>query len=81
MSFAIGAFGSSPATCNRHRRDAESVGITHIIFELAACDCTCELWGNLGICEDTRPPPNRRPFPTLSHRINVLTPISRPCTS
>ena len=81
MSFAIGAFGSSPATCNRHRRDAESVGITHIIFELAACDCTCELWGNLGICEDTRPPPNRRPFPTLSHRIKVLTPISRPCTS
>ena len=70
--------GSSPATCDHHRRGAESLGITQIIFEIAACDCTCEWWGDLEICEDTRPSPNRRPFPTLSHRINVLTPISCP---
>jgi hypothetical protein len=72
---------SSPATCNRNRNGAECVGITQIIFGIAACDCTCEWWGNLRLCEDTRPSPNQRPFPTLSHRINVLTPISYPHVS
>jgi len=39
------------------------------------CDCTCECWGNVGIPQDMRETPNRRVFPILSHRINVLTPI------
>jgi hypothetical protein len=56
-------------------------GITQIIFEIAACDRTCECWGHLGIFEDTRPPPTRRPFTTLSHGINVLTPILGPYVS
>jgi hypothetical protein len=50
LTFITGRFGSSPATCDRHCRGAESVGITQTIFEIAACDCTCEKWGNLGIC-------------------------------
>jgi hypothetical protein len=34
--------------------------------------------GNVGISQDMRQAANRREFPPLSHRINVLTPISRP---
>jgi hypothetical protein len=52
---------------------------SHKLFlKIAGCDCTCEWWGNVGIRKDTRPPPNRRPFPPLSHGINKLTPISCP---
>jgi hypothetical protein len=54
----------------------QSVVITRTIFEIAPCDCTCECWGNVGIPQDMRQAPNRRAFPTLSHRINVLIPIS-----
>ena len=62
---------SSPATCSRHRA-AQRVWESHtLFFELAQCECTCEWWGNLRIREDTRPPPNRRPFPPPPHRINV----------
>jgi hypothetical protein len=50
-------------------------------FELAACDCTCECWDYIGNPKDTRPPPNRRPFPPLSHRINVLIQILQPCAA
>jgi hypothetical protein len=43
---------------------AQRVWESHRLFlEIAACDRTCECWGRMGICEDTRPPPNRRPFP------------------
>jgi hypothetical protein len=47
---------------------------SHKIFlGIAACDCTCKCWGNAGIPQDMRQAPNRRIFPGLSHRINVLT--------
>jgi hypothetical protein len=61
---------------------AQRVWESHtVFFETAACDCTCECWGFVGTPQDTSPPPNRRPFPTLSHRIKVLTPISYPHVS
>jgi hypothetical protein len=48
-----------------------------LFFEPAACDCS-ECWVYVGTPQDARSPPNRRPFPPLSHRINGLTPISHP---
>jgi hypothetical protein len=58
---------------------AQRVRESHILFfEPAACDCTCECWGYVGTPQDSRPPPNRRPYPTLSHRINGLTQMSHP---
>jgi hypothetical protein len=74
----IVALGSSPASCNRHRQGTKCGNHTHCFFETLACDRTCECWGFVGTPQDTRPSPNRRPFPPLSHRINVLTPISCP---
>jgi len=64
QTFANFRSGSSPATCDRHCRGAESVGITQNILESAACDCTCECWGCVGTPQDTRPLRYRRPFPT-----------------
>jgi len=38
---------------------------SHKLFlESPACDCTCECWRFAGTPQDTRPPPNRRRFPT-----------------
>jgi len=67
--------GTSPATGNHDRRDAETVGITQFI--------SCELLrvtvrvnrGNAGIREAMRPSLPSVDFPRLSHRINVLTAI------
>jgi hypothetical protein len=70
-----GSSRSSPATCDRPRE-------SHKLFlGTAACDCTCEFWGNAGIPQDMREAPNRLIFPRLSHRINVLTPILSPCVA
>ncbi len=50
---------------------------SHKLFlGIAACGRTCECWSNIGIPEDMRQARNRRAFPKLSHRINVLIPIA-----
>jgi hypothetical protein len=72
-----GSSRSSPVTCDRSR-SRES----HKLFlGTAACDCTCECWGNAGIPQDMREAPNRLIFPGLSHRINLLTRILSPCVA
>ena len=72
-----GSSRSSPVTCDRSR-SRES----HKLFlGTAACDCTCECWGNAGIPQDMREAPNRLIFPRLSHRINLLTRILSPCVA
>jgi hypothetical protein len=60
---------------------AYELGFNKTVLGIAACDCTCECCGNVGIPQDMRQVPNRREFPALSHRINVLTPISCPYES
>jgi hypothetical protein len=69
-----GSSRSSPATCDRSR----STESHKLILGTAACDCTCECWGNAGIPQDMREAPNRLIFPRLSHRIKVLTPNLSP---
>jgi hypothetical protein len=42
LPFTTGAFGSIPANCDCRRLLGDGVGITPTIFEIVACDCTCE---------------------------------------
>ena len=73
-----GRNGSSPVT--RHNSRYEWTRESHKLFlGSAACDCTCECWGNAGIPLHMREVPNRFPFPRVPHRINVLTRILSPC--
>src|SRR5882724_1340434 len=62
-TFVDARSGSRPVTCKYDHRDAESVRITQIFSEIAAC----ERLGCVGTPQNKRPPPNRRPFPPLSH--------------
>jgi hypothetical protein len=72
-----GSSRSSSASCDRSRpRESHK-----LFLGTAACDRTCECWGNAGIPQDMREAPNRLIFPRLSHRINVLTRMLSPCVA
>ena len=76
----IEAFAAIADLRNHHQR-SRAWGHTNYSWELLRVTVGVNAGSNVGIPQDMRQAANRRAFPTLSRRINVLTPISRPYMS